>query len=71
MRKRLFLDLDGVLAGFEAKYLEVFGKNLVDGRVSDDELTHELIFRSLASDAAMAKHLGNHEAGRLALGLEP
>ena len=38
MRKRLFLDLDGVLAGFEAKYLEVFGKNLVDDRVSDDEL---------------------------------
>lgn len=36
-----------------------------------DELTHELIFRSLASDAAMAKHLDNHTAGRLALGLEP
>jgi len=37
--KRIFVDMDGVLAGFDEHYLKVFGKDIrVKGAVSDDEL---------------------------------
>lgn len=36
--KRLFVDLDGVCAGFDEHYLATFGKDLRLGAVSDEEL---------------------------------
>lgn len=37
-KKRLFVDLDGVCAGFDEHYLATFGKDLREGAVSDEEL---------------------------------